>query len=132
MRPADAAEVLAMMRELWPDATIAGFDDEHYFVFEGDRGRLEGFASMSVRPWVDGSDSTPCPHLEGWYVAPEVRRKGIGGALVAAVEAWCRDNGYDELTSDALVSNTVSLKAHERLGFAPTERLQYFAKRLRE
>jgi aminoglycoside 6'-N-acetyltransferase I len=132
MRPADAAEVLAMMRELWPDSAITGFDDECYFVFEGDDGRLVGFASMSVRPFVDGSDSEPCPHLEGWYVAPELRRKGVGKALVAAVEVWCRDNGYDELTSDALVSNTVSLEAHERLGFVPTERLQYFAKRLRK
>ena len=120
-----------MMRELWPDSDFTGFDDQHYFVFESDDGRLAGFASMTVRPYVDGADNAPCPHLEGWYVVPEARRQGVGKALVAAVEAWCLENGYDELTSDALVTNTVSLEAHERLGFSPTERLQYFAKRLK-
>ena len=132
MRPADEAEVLAMMRELWPDSAISGFDDQYYFVFEDDDGRHGGFVSMSVRPWVDGADSAPCPHLEGWFVRPALRRKGIGKALVAAVEAWCRENGYNELSSDALLSNTVSLAAHARLGFVPTEQIQYFAKSLRE
>jgi aminoglycoside 6'-N-acetyltransferase I len=130
MRPADEAQVLAMMGELWPDSDF-GLDDQHYFVFESDDGRLAGFASMTVRPYVDGADSAPCPHLEGWYVAPQARRQGVGKALVAAVEAWCLEHGFAELSSDALVTNTVSLEAHERLGFVPTERLQFFAKRLR-
>jgi hypothetical protein len=40
-------------------------------------------------------------YLEGWYVDRDVRRHGIGAALVHAAEAWARERGYRELASDA-------------------------------
>jgi aminoglycoside 6'-N-acetyltransferase I len=129
MRPEEVGEVHAMMRALWPD-----FDDdigdERVFVWRRPGGGLGGFASMSLRPWAEGCASTPCPYLEGWWVAADVRRQGVGHALLAAVEAWCREAGHRELASDVHVDNHGSLAAHVALGFAPTERLQFFRKPL--
>jgi aminoglycoside 6'-N-acetyltransferase I len=50
--------------------------------------------------------------------------------LIAAVETWCRERGFRELTSDTELANTVSRRAHEALGFEPTEQLQHFRKPL--
>ena len=130
MRPAELPDVASMMRDLWPDAGHYDFSDETVLVWERPAGGLGGFVSFSLRPWAEGCDSTPVPYIEGWWVAPDLRRVGIGRALIAGVEQWCRDNGYGELGSDADLENGRSLEAHVALGFEPTLRLQYFRKRL--
>lgn len=134
-RPEDADAVLVMMAELWPDEDAAGFlfEAERVFIWERKseaRPGLGGFAEVSVRPYVDGAESAPCPHVEAWWVAPDLRRRGVGRALIAAVEDWARAAGFAELSSDALLSNRRSRAAHTRLGFEATERIQYFRKRL--
>jgi aminoglycoside 6'-N-acetyltransferase I len=93
-------------------------------------GAIEGFASVSIRPWVEGVDAMPCPHLEGWFVKAGSRQNGAGRALILAVEQWCRQRGFHILTSDTGLSNDVSLRAHKALGFTPTEQIQYFKKSL--
>ena len=35
---------------------------------------------------ADGCTTHPVGYVEGWYVDPDVRRKGVGKALVAAAE----------------------------------------------
>src|SRR6185437_2230608 len=82
------------------------------------------------RAWADGCSSAPVPYVEGWYVREDLRRTGVGRALIAAVERWARSAGFTEIGSDAQLDNTVSLRAHRRLGFRPTERLQFFCKSL--
>lgn len=123
--------VTAMMRSLWQTATDYDFSDETVLVWDREGGGLGGFISFSLRPWAEGCDATPVPYIEGWWVAPDLRRSGVGRALVSAVEEWCREHGYDELGSDVEVENTTSLEAHATLGFEPTLRLQFFRKRLR-
>ncbi len=132
MREGEVAEVHAMMMALWSD-----FDGdtggEHVLVWDrGDGGPLGGFVAYAVRAHGEGCDASgPVPWIEGWWVAPELRRAGIGRALIAAVEAWARAAGFVELGSDVEVDNTGSLDAHAALGFEPTERIQYFHKHLR-
>jgi GNAT superfamily N-acetyltransferase len=130
MRPAELSEVVAMMRALWPGGGDYDFRDETVFVWERPAGGLGGFISFSVRPWAEGCDSAPVPYLEGWWVAPDLRRAGAGRALVEAVEHWCREHGYVELGSDVDVENATSVEAHVALGFERTLRLQFFRKRL--
>lgn len=127
----DQDAVLAMMRALWPGAGDYDFADETVFVWEREGGEPGGFVSFSLRAWAEGCDSTPVPYIEGWWVAPDLRRSGVGRALIGAVERWCVENGYDELGSDVEVENNGSLRAHAALGFEPTLRLQFFRKRLR-
>lgn len=130
MQPDEVPDVVAMMRALWPSASDYDFEGETVLVWARAQGGLGGFVTFSLRPWVDGCDSTPVPYIEGWWVAPDLRRTGVGGALVAAVERWAREHGYRELGSDVEIDNTVSLAAHRALGFEPTVQLQYFRKRL--
>jgi aminoglycoside 6'-N-acetyltransferase I len=130
MRPDEVPAVTEMMRTLWPGGGIYDFSDETVFVWERDNGDLGGFVSFSLRPWAEGCESTPVPYIEGWWVAPDLRRNGVGRALVEAVEQWCRTAGYEELGSDVELDNTVSLRAHAALGFEPTLRVQFFRRRL--
>lgn len=130
MRLAEAPDVVAMMRALWPGAGDYDFTDETVYVWERPGGALGGFASFALRPWAEGCESTPIPYVEGWWVAPDLRRQGVGRALFSAIERWCHEHGYVELGSDAEIDNTASLEAHVALGFEPTLRLQFFRKRL--
>ncbi len=130
MRPAEVPDVVEMMRALWPTTGDYDFTGETVFVWERPAGGLGGFVSFSVRPWAEGCDSVPVPYIEGWWVAPDLRRAGAGRALIEAVERWCRDHGYVELGSDVDLENAASLQAHLALGFELTLRLQFFRKRL--
>lgn len=76
-----------------------------------------GFAEISERSVVAGAYDGPSGYLEGWYVAPEHRRRGFGSALIAAAADWARDSGYANLGSDVELENSGSQKAHEALGF---------------
>ena len=91
---------------------------------------LCGFAEVGERSIADGCESTPVAYLEGWYVDADVRRQGIGAALIRVVEAWARERGYRELGSDAVLDNTISHRAHRRLGFEEVGRVVNFRKPL--
>jgi len=128
LRDSDRAQVLRWKSEIWGSADEP--DGELVWVWESDSGDLGGFVSASIRPWAEGCSSAPVPYVEGWYVAAPLRGHGVGRALVAVVEDWAREQGFTELGSDAELENEVSLLAHDRLGFVPTERLQFFRKTL--
>jgi aminoglycoside 6'-N-acetyltransferase I len=140
-QPADHDDWLRMRRALWP--RLGGEDaaedaaawlarpDAVVIVAArpGDAG-LAGFVELGARPYADGCRTSPVAFLEGWYVDPDVRRQGIGAALVRAGEAWARRQGYRELASDALLENTTSHRAHAALGFAEVERAVRYRKDL--
>jgi aminoglycoside 6'-N-acetyltransferase I len=130
MHPSEDAEVVAMMRVLLPEAGEYDLSDEMVYVWQRPDGSLGGFASFSLRSWAEGCVSTPVPYIEGWWVSPDLRQQGVGRELLAAIERWCREQGYLELGSDAEIENSVSFQAHVALGFEPTLQLQFFRKRL--
>ena len=137
---ADIAAWIELRAALWPDQTRAELESEGtaaigaespLAVFVADDGeQLAGFIEISLRSYAEGCDGSPVPYVEGWYVRDDARRRGIGGALLRAVEAWCRDRGYEELGSDALADNRLSRVAHAALGFGEVETLVVFRKRL--
>src|ERR1700741_3435242 len=94
MRASELSQVQALACQLWPDDPLIDLHGQRVFVWERQNGTLGGFASFSIRPFVDGADSAPCPHLEGWFVAADIRRSGVGRALIASVEEWCREHGF--------------------------------------
>ena len=90
-------------------------------------GEAVGLVEASVRAdYVNGAESSPVAFLEGIYVVPEARRKGVAAALVAAVTRWALDVGCRELASDALLENQASHAVHRALGFQETERVVFF------
>ena len=118
----DPSELYADVEDLLADPTQAAF------VAERDDGRLCGFAEASVRRYANSNDESPCAFLEGWWVDADVRRTGVGRALLAAVEDWARAHGFTELGSDALLDNTLGHQVHRALGFEERERVVYFRK----
>ncbi len=123
---------------LWPDAEpddlASEFDglledpDQAVFVAERQDGSLCGMVEAGIRPFANPVDEQPCAFVEGWWVDADVRRAGVGRALVAAVEDWARDRGFHELGSDALLENEISHAAHLALGFEERERTVAFRK----
>jgi aminoglycoside 6'-N-acetyltransferase I len=109
---------------------ILGSDSEEvFFAVRSDSG-LCGFLEAALRSRADGCDSTPVGYIEGWYVDPDMRRRGVGRALVEAAEAWARARGCRLMASDAELWNSVSHQAHVALGYEETARLVLFKKDL--
>jgi aminoglycoside 6'-N-acetyltransferase I len=100
------------------------------FVAQRANGKLGGFLEGGTRKYADGCDSSPVGYIEGWYVDEDLRRSGVGGLLVSAMEAWARDQGLTEMGSDTWLDNETSIAAHTRLGYIEMERLVHFAKKL--
>ncbi len=139
--PNDRDEWLRLRTALWPTASEKQHDSEMagYLADETTRvlvavrptGGLAGFVEASTRPKAEGCETTPVGYVEGWYVDPDVRRRGIGARLFEAAERWARDRGFAEMGSDCLVGNDVSLAAHTALGYEERERLIHFRKWLK-
>jgi aminoglycoside 6'-N-acetyltransferase I len=140
----DRAAWLRMRYALWPtergehaherevDAFFAGQSKTIDSVLVADAGGAGaiGFLELRVRNYAEGSDGHAVPHVEGWYVEAEYRRRRVGARLIAAAERWARAAGYAELSSDALIDNAVSIAAHRALGFEVTDRIVCFLKKL--
>jgi len=100
------------------------------FVAVRPEGGLGGFLEASLRTYAEGCDSSPVGYIEGWYVDPDLRRQGVGRALLRAAEAWARAQGCQEMASDCRLDNEASWRAHLALGYEEAERLIHFRKRL--
>lgn len=142
VRPGDRDSWLRMRRDLWPDGTeaehaaeiedyLAGrgpFDAAEVLLAIGPAGEPLGFVELSVRACAEGCTTHPVAYVEGWYVVPDARRRGVGSALVAAAERWGRAHGCRELASDADPDNARSVTAHRALGFEDVGLVRCFRK----
>lgn len=137
---ADKPEWLRMRCLLWPgeDPKRMALEQDSIlknartpvFVARRPDGRLGGFLEAGTRDYVDGCDGSPVGYIEGWFVDEDLRRLGVGRALVGAAEDWARGCGLQEMGSDAHVDNQVSILAHLALGYRDHEHLVHFTKRL--
>ena len=90
-----------------------------------------GFIEGSIRvDYVNGTETSPVGFVEGVYVLPTWRRRGVARRLYEAIGDWAKARGCRELASDALLENEASQRAHSALGFRETERVVYFVKTL--
>jgi aminoglycoside 6'-N-acetyltransferase I len=144
VRPAgksDAAAWLAMRRALWPDAWPGEHEEEieeflagrsreplAVLIAENPAGAAVGFAELSIRPTAEGCRTGRVAYLEGWFVSPAARRRGVGRSLVEAAERWARGQGCRELASDTQPDNAASIAAHEAAGFEDAGLVRCFRK----
>jgi aminoglycoside 6'-N-acetyltransferase I len=139
---ADAPVWERMRMALWPDASAShGSDIARFFsgdlkeplavlVACGGSGVPLGFIELSIRSRAEGCATDRVAFVEGWYVEPDHRRRGIGTALMRAAEEWGRASRCTELGSDTQLWNESSIDAHKALGFEEVERLVAFRKAL--
>ena len=130
--PDDDAAWARLRSGLWPDCPIErhAVEREIYLRSPGiialavdAKDRACGFAEISIRrDHVTGTSTASVPFLEGWYVEPAWRHRGVGRALIDFAISWAREQGYQELASDVELDNQLSQQAHQRLGFVETER----------
>lgn len=141
-KPSDWNEWLRMSKALFTvewseddlaemEATLARLDAAVFVLERPDGKSLAGFVEVGARSVVDGCATSPVGYIEAWYVDPDVRRGGYGGALLRAAEDWARHQGYQEMGSDALIDNHVSHMAHERSGYTEVDRVVMYRKDLR-
>ena len=142
VRPGDLEAWVRMRTALWPEEPLdhpkeaaryfAGTLKEplEVLIAVDGAGRPLGFAEVNIRAYAEDCVTDRVGYLEGWYVEPHARRRGIGAALVAAAEDWARRQGCTEFASDALLDNDVSAAAHLALGFEETVRIRCFKKQL--
>ena len=139
----DAPPWIRMRKALWPEGAGDSHAREVEQFFGGelhmplevllaldDSGAAVGFVELSIRAYAEDCVTDRVAYLEGWYVEPQARRQGVGGALIAAAEAWAKAQGCTEFASDALLDNEVSAAAHRALGFDETVLLRCFRKGL--
>jgi aminoglycoside 6'-N-acetyltransferase I len=137
----DIPHWLQMRRALWPDCplrdqrremeeSVADTNAQPAWVAEAADGELAGFLEASVRNYAEGAGRTDLGYLEGWYVKPKFRKRGIGRALVKAAEEWAARRGFRYMASDTDLKNLTSIKAHLAMGYREVDRNVHYLKKL--
>jgi aminoglycoside 6'-N-acetyltransferase I len=110
---------------------LLGDGDAWGLIAEATDGTVIGFVEIAVRKYANGCDTRPVAFLEGVWVKPQFRRRGIGTRLIAHAETFLAGRGFRELGSDTQIDNHSSQAAHLAWGFSETERVVYFRKLLK-
>jgi aminoglycoside 6'-N-acetyltransferase I len=145
-RPEDATALAKMRHALWPHSSVEKHGAELTRILGGapygtlpwlllvaelKDGALVGFLEAGLRSTADGCDpAVPVGYVEGWYVAPEWRRRKVGAALVAEAESWAREQGCREMASDTWLDNVDSQRAHQALGYEEVDRCVHYRKKI--
>ena len=102
------------------------------FIALDERSLAVGFAEASVRSEpVNGCRPGRVAFLEGIYVQPASRQRGVAKCLCREIERCGASQGCREFASDVFEHDTDSIAAHSALGFTETERSVSFRKPLR-
>jgi aminoglycoside 6'-N-acetyltransferase I len=133
------AEYAALRRMLWDIDDAENLDEVNRLLSGAGRAtgflaRVDdtpaGFVEVGLREYAEGAATSPVGYIEGWYVLPQFRRRGIGTRLVQAAEDWARSGGCTEMASDTSIDNETSIAAHAGLGYREVERIVCFLKKL--
>jgi aminoglycoside 6'-N-acetyltransferase I len=109
---ADAAQWEAMRCAMWPvddeshAEEIASFfagtlkEPEAVFVAETSPGALVGVMELATRFDIEGLVEQPVGYVEGLYVVPDARKRGVARQLLQASLQWAKDTGCVGFASD--------------------------------
>ncbi len=145
-KPADLTVVVRLAAALWPDEPRRDHREHFAAILAGkphstlplivllaeERKKVVGFLEVGLRSHADGCEGDHAVgFIEGWFVAADQRRCGVGKALMLAAEDWARQQGCREIASDTWLDNKPSQRVHEALGFEVVDRCVNFRKAIR-
>lgn len=133
-------DLTSMALDLWPENEYMHLRDE-FEHFEDDDKQMVflcilddlpvGFVHVSLRSdYVEGADSSPVGYVEGIYVLPEFRKKGMSKMLLSKAEEWSKSKGCVQIASDIEDENVVSYAFHIGVGFKEVNRVICFIKNI--
>lgn len=129
----------ALAHQLWPHHSPEELRTEFCFflscggaVFAAwEEEQMVGFAQCSLRhDYVEGCSHSPVGYLEGIFVLPQYRHRGISRQLLSSCESWAKQQGCLEFASDCELTNVDSLHFHLACGFQEANRIICFQKEL--
>ena len=84
-------------------------------------GHIVGSATIAALDRAgDGSMIRDVPTAEiGIAVLEDWRGRGVGAALMAHLEAWAAEHGFERLVVDLSIANDGARRLYERLGYEP-------------
>lgn len=90
-------------------------------------GRVVGIVNVGIRPMPDYPQKKPLRSalIRGIVVLPEYRRRGVGSALLAAVQKWAVAKDADEIQASVYDFNRPAAAFFARLGFLPLSHRLY-------
>ncbi|HEY2797815.1 MAG TPA: GNAT family N-acetyltransferase [Thermoanaerobaculia bacterium] len=110
MDRAVAADIAASLGSSDPSVAVLVVEDEA-------SGRPLGFAH--VKTFADYFTAEPHGHVSDLVVAADSEGRGVGGALLAAAEAWSRARGHRLLTLNVFDENDRARRLYDRIGYRP-------------
>ena len=124
---------------LWPGDSVASWmqkrnaGESPYEYLYVDGHEAVAFISLALRhDYVEGTDSSPVGYVEGVYVKPGHRGRGIAKELVEFAKKWALERGCTELASDCELSNADSRAFHGSVGFREANVIVCFTMKLQE
>jgi aminoglycoside 6'-N-acetyltransferase I len=126
-------EWATLRNQLWPETFLAHLEvidrffnhtyPHIHIAFLAQRAtEVVGFLEVSLRSYAEGTETSPVPYVEGWFVADSARGQGYGRALMECAAQWALMSGYSVLASDAELANAQGIGAHQALGFIEVAR----------
>ena len=85
-----------------------------------DGGEVVGLATVHLRHALN--HAAPLAQLSLLVVDERVRGRGVGRALVAAAEAWAREQGCHRMIVTTALQRSDAHAFYERIGYAHTGR----------
>lgn len=124
----DRPVIAELVDLLWPGAEP---EEQAVFFIKYEKNQPVGFAQLQFRTdYVEGCEASPVGYLEGIFVQEGSRRRGYARELLAACEAYAKEQGCTEFASDCELDNTESLQFHLAVGFSEINRNIHFKKEL--
>lgn len=126
----------ALVNNLWSNTTFKQLKKDakktSQFIYKL-KDKYVGFITCSLKKeYVIGCKTNKVAYLEGLYVLPEYRRKGIAKELEEHFEQWAKKLGCKELASDLEIDNKASLDFHSKMGYDIVEKTIHLKKEIKK
>jgi aminoglycoside 6'-N-acetyltransferase I len=135
----DKLQWVALRAQLWPKAELDQLrnevdrmlEDANWGIFVAEHEeKIVGFIECSIRDKAPGCHTNRIGYIEGWFVVPRFRNKGVGARLVESGERWAKEMGCVEMASDTTSDYPLSPNTHKALEYQEVKRKFYYRKSL--